>query len=184
MEDQKIIELYFAREEQAVRETEIKYGKLCYGIAYRILGNREDAEECVNDVLAGLWQAIPPQRPENLTAYVCKVARNLALKKAEYLHRDKRSPHLSVSFEELEGVLCDGGISPDTGDEELGDSISRFLQGEKEASRKVFLRRYFFFDSIGEIGARYGFSDSKVKNMLLRTRKRLQVFLRKEGFDV
>ncbi|MBQ8325007.1 MAG: sigma-70 family RNA polymerase sigma factor [Clostridia bacterium] len=184
MEEQKIIELYFARKEQAIRETEAGYGKLCYGIAYRILGNREDAEECVNDTYAALWRAIPPEKPQNFKAYVCKVTRNLALKKAEYLHREKRSAGLSVSFEELEGVLCDGGISPETGDEELGRAIGRFLKTEKEEARKVFVRRYFFFDSIGEIGKRYGFSDSKVKNMLLRTRKRLQAFLRKEGFDL
>lgn len=180
MEDQKIIELYFAGDENAIRETEAKYGKLCYGIAYRILECREDAQECVNDVLTGLWKSIPPQRPENLKAYVCKVARNLALKKAEYLHREKRSPGLLVSFEELEGVLCDDDVS----EEGLGEAISRFLMTEKEDSRRVFLRRYFFFDSIDEIGKRYGFSESKVKNMLLRTRKRLRVFLRKEGFEV
>ena len=96
------------------------------------------------------------------------------------MHREKRSPGLLVSFEELEGVLCDDDVS----EEGLGEAISRFLRTEKEDSRRVFLRRYFFFDSVDEIGKRYGFSESKVKNMLLRTRKRLRVFLRKEGFEV
>lgn len=184
MEDRGIIALYFARDEQAIRETEAKYGKLCYGIAYRILGNREDAEECVNDTYAALWNAIPPAEPGNLSAYVCKVARNLSLKRLEYLHREKRSGELLVSFEELEGVLSDNGLSDGTGDEELGEAIGDFLRGEKEDARKVFVRRYYFFDSVGEIGARYGFSESKVKNMLLRTRKRLRIYLQKEGFDV
>ena len=124
MDDLKIIELYFARDERAIRETEIKYGNLCHTLAYNILNNRQDAEECVNDTYNGLWNAIPPAKPNNLTAFICKIARNLSLKRLEYLKREKRSAEMVVSLDELAAVLSDERFSPEVSDEAVGDRKS------------------------------------------------------------
>lgn len=184
MDDLQIIELYFQRDEQAVRETDAKYGRLCHRIAYNILGSREDSEECVNDAYMGIWNAIPPARPSNFTAFVCRITRNLSLKRLEFLTREKRSRDVAVSLEELEAVLPDERVRPDMDDEALGGLISRFLRGQKEESRNVFIRKYYFFDSIGEIAERYSFTESKVKNMLFHTRNKLKAYLIKEGIEI
>ena len=105
MDDSKIIELYFERDDRAIKETQIKYGKLCHKIAYNILNNYEDSEECVNDTYVGVWNAIPPARPNNFMSFVCKITRNLSLKRLEFMKREKRSADVLVSIHELEGVL-------------------------------------------------------------------------------
>lgn len=184
MEDTKIIELYFERDEQAIKETEQKYGRLCHSISYNILQNAEDSEECVNDTFSALWNAIPPTKPDNFMAFVCKIARNISLKRLEFLSREKRAANITLSFEELDCILPDTAASVNIDDEELGRLINKFLLAQKEDTRNVFLRRYFFFDSIEEIAKRYGFTNSKVKNMLLNTRKKLKDFLIKEGFQI
>ena len=162
MNDSEIIELYFQRDEQAIKETDSRYGGLCHHIAYNILNNKEDAEECVSDAYVGVWNAIPPARPDNFMAFISRITRNLSLKKLEFITRDKRSRDMSVSLEEL------------------GSAISRFLRGQKAEARNVFIRKYYFFDSVKEIAARYSFTESKVKNMLLHTRKKLRDYLVKE----
>lgn len=184
MDDDKIIELYFAREERAIHETELKYGKLCQNIAYNILHNREDAEECVNDTYMGVWSAIPPARPRELKAFICKIARNLSLKRFERLTCQKRANATLLVFDELAEVLPDSRIVGDAGDQEIGNLISGFLQREKEDIRKIFVRRYYFFDSIGEIASRYGFTESKVKSILYHVRIKLKDFLIKEGIQI
>lgn len=184
MDDLKIIELYFQRDEQAIIETDYKYGKLCHSIAYNILNNHEDSEECVNETYVGVWNAIPPTRPNNLMAFVCKIARNLSLKRLEFLRREKRSSAVTLSLEELEEVLSDDRFAPDVNDEDLGKLISNFLYNQKEDFRNVFIRKYYFFDSIKEIAERYSFSESKVKNMLFHTRKKLREYLIKEGVAI
>lgn len=184
MEDPGIIALFFERNERAVAETEEKYGRLCHSIAYRVLQNREDAEECVNDTLAALWNAIPPARPNSLAAFVCRITRNLALKKLTYLKREKRSPDVLLSLEELEDVLPDGHCAADVTKESVGELISRFLRTQREEVRLVFLRRYYFFDSIEEIALRFGFTESKVKSMLFYTRKKLKKYLIKEDIEL
>lgn len=184
MDDSRIIELYFARDEQAIQETEQKYGRLCHGIAYNILQNAEDTEECVNDTFAAVWNAIPPAKPDNFIAFVCKIARNVSLKRLEFLRREKRSANITLSFEELDCILPDADASVNLDDEELGRLINKFLLAQKEDTRNVFLRRYFFFDSIEDVAKRYGFSNTKVKNMLFSTRKKLKDFLTKEGFQI
>ena len=184
MDDSKIIELYFARNEQAIRETASKYSKLCHSIAYNILNNHEDSEECVNDTYTGVWNAIPPTRPNNLMAFVCKIARNLSLKRLEFIKREKRSASILISLEELEAVLPDERYAPNVSDEEVGKLISEFLYTQKEEVRNVFIRKYYFFDSIGEIAERYSFTESKVKNMLFNTRNKLKDYLIKEGIEI
>ena len=184
MDDLKIIELYFERNEQAIKETDIKYGKLCHSISFNILKNREDSEECVNDTYAGIWNAIPPTRPNNFMAFVCRIARNISLKRLEFMKRDKRSADVLVSFDELEGILSDEQFAQNITDEDVGKSISRFLRNQKEDVRNVFIRKYYFFDSVKEIAERYGFTESKVKNMLFYTRNKLKEHFIKEGIEI
>ena len=184
MDDLKIIELYFKRNEQAIKETDIKYGKLCHSISFNILKNREDSEECVNDTYAGIWNAIPPAKPNNLMAFICRIARNLSLKRLEFLKREKRSSDVLVSFDELEAVLSYEQFAPNVTDEDVGKSISKFLRNQKEDVRNVFIRKYYFFDSVKEIAERYGFTESKVKNMLFYTRNKLKEHLIKEGIEI
>ena len=184
MNDLGIIELYFARDEEAIKQTDIKYGKLCHRVAYNILNNHEDSEECVNDTYIGVWNAIPPTRPDNFMAFVCKIARNLSLKRLEAKARQKRSQATIVSLDELADVLSDESIADGVSDEDIGKLISDFLRNEKSEIRDVFIRKYYFFDSIGDIARRYDFTESKVKNMLHHTRTKLKDFLIKEGIEI
>lgn len=184
LDDMQIIDLYFDRDEQAIKETDVKYGKLCFCIADNILSNDEDSEECVNDTYFSLWNSIPPTRPNNFVAYICQIVRNLSLKKLSFNLAMKRTPNMIVSFSELEEILPDDHIDPNIGDEGIGKLISDFLSKEKEDSRNVFIRKYYFFDSIRDIAKRYSFTESKVKNMLFHTRNRLRKYLKEEGIEV
>lgn len=184
MEDLQIIDLYFKRDENAIKETDIKYGKLCFHIANNILNNSADSEECVNDTYLGVWNVIPPQRPNNFMAFICKITRNLSLKRIEFNTAVKRSAHTVISLSELEEILPAQNTPPEVEDEQLGKLISDFLRTEKEAARNVFIRKYWFFDTISDISARYSFSESKVKSMLFHTRNRLREYLKKEGVNL
>ena len=184
MDDPRIIQLYLARNEQAIKETDVKYGKLCHSIAYNILNNREDSEECVNDTYEGVWNAIPPTIPNNLMSFVCKIARNLSLKRLEFMKREKRSQAMLVSLEELEAILPDERYAPGVSDEDVGKRIGDFLHSQKEDVRNVFIRKYYFFDSVADIAKRYSFTESKVKNMLFHTRNKLKDYLIKEGVTI
>lgn len=181
MNDHEIIELYFSRDEEAIKQTDLKYGRLCRQISYNILNNQEDAEECVHDAYIGVWNAIPPTRPNHLLSFICKITRNQSLKRLESMTRQKRSQGILVSLDELAEILPDESVDDGASDEEIGKLISDFLRSEKEDVRNVFIRKYFFFDSIGEIAKRYDFTESKVKNMLYRTRMKLKDFLIRQG---
>ena len=183
MDDLQIIELYFDRNERAIKETDRKYGRLCFQVAKNLLWNREDSEECVNDTYLALWNQIPPTRPIHFPAFICKITRNLSLKKLASSNALKRSADI-VSLSEFEATLPDYSFAPDGGDEELGKRISEFLWSQKELERNVFLRKYWFFDSISQIAKRYSLGENTVKSMLFRTRYRLREFLKKEGFEV
>lgn len=180
MDDWEIIDLYFERNESAIRETEAKYGNLCMSIARNILGNEADTEECVNDTYLSVWNTIPPQRPNNFVAFISKITRNISLKRVRFDNAIKRSALTVVSLSELENVIPDNCIS-DIGDEQLGKLISDFLRMEKPDARNVFIRKYWFFDTVSEIADRYSFSESKVKSMLYHTRNRLRDYLNREG---
>lgn len=181
MDDLSIIELYFARDEQAIKETDKKYGKLCYRIAYNILNNNEDSEECVNDTYIGVWNAIPPTRPKSLMAFLCKITRNISLKRVEAMARQKRCQATVVSLDELAEILPDESIGENISNDNLTELISDFLRKEKADVRSVFIRKYYFFDSVGDIAKRYGFTEDKVKSMLYHTRKKLKDHFIKEG---
>lgn len=184
MDDLRIIEMYFERSEKAIRETDRKYGSLCFAVAVNILGNDEDSEECVNDTYLNVWNSIPPTRPDNFMAFLCRITRNLSLKRLDYNKAMKRNPKSLVSFSELEDVLPDNRIVPDAENEEIGRLISEFLNHEKPDARAVFIRKYWFFDSVSDIAARYAFSESKVKSMLYHSRNRLREYMKKEGIVI
>ena len=184
MDDLQIIELYFARDEHAIKETDRKYGKLCLRVAKNLLFNNEDSEECVNDTYLTVWNKIPPTRPNNFTAFICKITRNLSLKKLETSNAMKRSADAIISLSEIEATLPDHSIAPGIEEEELGKLISTFLWREKELDRNVFLRMYWFFDTISDIAERYSLPENTVKSMLFRSRNRLREFLKKEGIEV
>ncbi|MBR6825933.1 MAG: RNA polymerase sigma factor [Oscillospiraceae bacterium] len=181
MEDQTIIDLFFTRDEQAIAETRQKFGSLCMQLAYNILKDPREAEECVNDAYLHLWNTIPPTRPTYLKAFVCKILRNCSLKRLEYLTAQKRSCPGELSFEEVEPIIPQ---QDNLSDGELGELINAFLLNEKPLYRQVFLRKYWFFDSIEDIAVRFGYSQGAVKSMLLRIRRRLRKYLEKEGIQV
>ena len=183
MEDEKIVSLYFDRSQDAILRTEEKYGALCRQIAGRLLTSREDTEECVSDTYMALWNAIPPAKPAPFSAYIAKVTRNLAMKRLEYRTAAKRGSEAELSFEELSACLAAPGTPEDIlNGKALQESITEFLQEQDRESRNIFLRRYFFFDSVKEIAQRYGMTESKVKSKLMRTRTKLRVHLIQEGF--
>ncbi len=181
MEDHEIVALYFDRNEQAIAETQRKYGRLCHSIAMKIIGNEQDAEECVNDVYLGVWQAIPPERPDSLAAFVSRIARNLSIGRLKYRTAAKRDAGIVVSLSELEEVIPDPSSFEAVEDREVGRWISDFLYGEDEEVRRIFLRKYFYFDSISELAEKLGYSESKIKSILFRTRNKLKVYLTEKG---
>ena len=185
MEDKQIIDLYWERAEDAIRETSAKYGRLCQYIAQNILSSPEDSEECVNDTWLGLWNAIPPQRPNHFSAFIGKIVRNLALKRFDYLTAAKRSRETVCSLEEL-GDCVSGkpSVEDELENQRVEEAIDRFLWTLGETKRTVFIRRYWYFDSISSICRRTGFSQSKVKSMLSHTRQKLRDYLESEGIEL
>ncbi len=183
MDDNLIIELFFKRNENALSEIEKKYAPLCFKISNNILGNTHDAEEIVNDTYLALWNAIPPERPKNLVAFVASIARNLSLKRHEHRSAQKRSSVELVSLSELDEIIPDPSWN-DCNEQGLGETISDFLRTEKLDSRNVFLRKYWYFDSIESIAERYSFSEAKVKSMLFHTRKRLKHYLKTQEVPI
>ena len=184
MNDVEIIGLFFDRNEEAISETERKYGRLCMSVANRILDSAEDSEECVNDTFLRLWNSIPPAEPKSLKGYICKITRNLALKRVQYNKCQKRSSELSVSLSELEEILPDDRVSTSVDDEEIGRAINDFLAKQKPIVRKVFVLKYVYFYTQKEIAERFSFSEDKVNSMLFRTRKKLRDYLIEEGIGV
>lgn len=180
MDDEKIIELYNARSESAVTETDSKYGTLCRRISFNILSNREDAEECVNDAYLNV---IPPQYPRSLSAFLSKIVRNLSLNRLKMRGRQKRgNGEYDVALSEIETVLADAQCVDEQIDEIfLREKLNLFLETLPIHSRAVFVGRYWYFDSIKEISKKTGFSVSKTKMILLRTRNGLKKFLEKES---
>ncbi len=184
MDDDRIINLYFSRSEYAITETENKYGRLCHKIAYNVLADKRDSEECVSDTYLTLWNKIPPLRPNNFKAFIAKVVRNLSLKKLEYNSAKKRETHCTVSLNELENTIPDNAFTFEIEERELGELINEFLRGEKQDVQKVFIKRYYFYQDVKEIADDMGFSESKVKSTLFYTRNKLKKFLTGKGVCV
>lgn len=183
MEDHQIVALYFTRDEQALKETAAKYGNYCYSITHNILQNRQDAEEAVSDTYLAAWSAIPPHKPAVLSTFLGKLARRTALKRWEYLRAQKRGGgELDLALEELSEFLPDRNTTESAlAGAELTRVLNEFLKNLPNQERSVFVCRYWYIDPIGDIAKRFGFSESKVKSMLARTRKKLRAKLNKEG---
>lgn len=185
MEDEKIIELFFERSEQAIDETDKKYGKTCHRISYNILHNELDAEECVNDTYLGVWNAIPPARPNPFLTYLCKIVRNLSLKRYDFNTSIKRNSTYDVALDELESCLS----SPETIEDEielkeLTCVIENFLDSLSKENRVIFLRRYWFSDTYQDIAARVGMTEKNVSVRLARIRQKLRNYLVERGILV
>lgn len=183
MDDSEIIELYFQRSEEAVTQTALKYGKYCCKIAYHILSSREDSEECVNDTYLAAWNTMPPRRPNILSAFLGKLTRYISLDRWKKRSAQKRGGgQVALSLEELEECIS-GGDDPEkeVDRKELLRYLNRFLDALPETQRRVFVCRYWYLESIPEIAARFGFSESKVTAMLHRLREKLRTRLQLEG---
>lgn len=178
-----IIGMLMNRNEAALQEIQTAYGKLCYKLANDILNNREDSEECVNDMLLKVWKTIPPNHPDSLLAYVITIIRNTAVNRYLALKTQKRGgKQFETAWEELETTLESDENLNDTVDlHELTHQIEVFLDTLSPQTRKVFLRRYYMSESIAEVSEACGMSESAVKISLMRTREKLKAYLRKEG---
>lgn len=178
MEDRQIIELFWNRSEEAVTAAAEKYGNYCHRIAYNILASREDSEECVNDTYLRAWNAIPPHRPENLSAFLGRITRNLAFDRYAMATADKRGGgELPFVLDELQTCLPQPGMEEKLA---LTDALNRFLGSLKPEQRKIFLLRYWQVESVTEIAKKLHMTESKVKMTLLRTRNQLRSILEKE----
>lgn len=183
MEDKEILTLYWQRSESAIAETQKRYESSCLGLASRLLGSQEDAKEVVNDALRGLWEAIPPARPQSLGAFFYRVTRNLACKRLEFQRAQKRASQAQLCWEELAEFIGTKEQEPFEA-KELAESIRRFLLGLSRQNRTLFLRRYWYCQSIGELARQFGFGESKIKSILFRLRGQLKEHLYKEGFTL
>ena len=185
MNDEQIVELYWARSETAIAETEKKYGHYCHYIAYQILYNDEDAKEVVNDTYLKTWNTIPPQRPDSLRPYVGMISRQLALDVYKEQHAQKRGGQVSLVLDELSECIPNNDSGADIGESvALSDALSRFIWTLPQRTRNIFVRRYFYISTIAEIAKDFSMKESNVTMHLLRTRKKLEQFLKKEGFDI
>ena len=186
MGDEQILALYFARNEDAIRETAVKYGSYCLAIAHGILGDDGDSEECVNDTYLRAWKMIPPWRPARLSTFLGKITRNLALDRWRSRTADRRGGgQMMLALEELETCLpsCDS-TEHVVDDLTLTAALERFLAQLSVETRRIFLRRYWYMSPISTIAAELGLSESKVKMVLLRARKKLKHDLEKEGIQI
>ena len=180
MEDRQIVSLLFQRNDLALKEIALKYGKLLFRVADNVLHCSEDSRECVNDTYFAVWNKIPPENPNPFLAFICRITRNLSLKKLREKNAQKRSaPTLPVS--ELEYELSDLSLDEKIDARALGRKIDAFLDTVDEESRVVFIKRYWFCDDIGTIASDVGLSEGNVYQKLSRTRKRLKNYLIKEG---
>lgn len=183
MDDDKIVDLYLMRNEDAIKQTSLKYGKQLHSIAVNIVQDSSDAEECENDTYIKAWNSIPPHEPRTyLFAFLARITRNTSLDLCKYKNRQKRTAVIVELSAELEQCIPAPTVEvcqiSDEGFEEL---ISSFLWKLDEDTRNVFIRRYWFLDSINQIAERFQMSESKVKSMLFRTRNKLRKYLEKEG---
>ncbi len=186
MDDSSIIALYNARDERAITETSDKYGKYCYKIAYNILTDEQDTEECLNDSWLGAWNTIPPSCPDSLKHYLTKIVRNLSFDRFRRKMRKKRiGDEMYVALEEIEEFTeSTSDIDGELGMRELERALNAFLRDLPAKERNIFLRRYYFVDAIPDIAKRYSMRENNVVVTLFRTRKKLKQYLEEEGYKV
>ena len=184
MEDAKINELFFQRNEQAVKETDTAYGRKLYVLSNNILNNREDAQECVRDTYMETWKSIPHKRPKYFYAFLASICRNMSFNRLDWRLAAKRNAEVVSLTQELEMCIPDSRQDGEMDRRELRRVLETFLDSLSKESRLIFLRRYLYVDTVAEIAARYGISESKVKTQLHRTRAKLHTDLKKEGIYV
>ena len=184
MEDSRIIELYWQRDEDAIAESDLKYGTYCRTIAYNVLHDHEDSEECVNDTWLHAWNTIPPQRPNVLRMFFAKITRNLSFNRYHANTAKKRGGgEIPLVLDELAECIADEGDAAAAYEaRELGERLRTFVKDLPEREGNIFVRRYFFTDSVTDIAQRYGLTKGHVAVILNRTRKRLRRVLEQEGY--
>ncbi|MDE6025995.1 MAG: sigma-70 family RNA polymerase sigma factor [Lachnospiraceae bacterium] len=186
MDDSAIVQLYWDRDKMAIDETSKKYGRYCETIANNILGNREDAEECVNDTYLNAWNSIPPQKPQMLAAYLGKITRNLSFNLYKKNRAKKRGgSHVTLILDELEEVISNSeSLDERYQRKELIDAINSFLKTVPISKRKLFVCRYWYGDDVKDIATRFRISESNVSVSLNRLRKKLHNYLLERGFEL
>ena len=182
MEDKQIIKLLFMRAEEALRILRERYGNTLYRIAMNILGNHHDAEETTNDTYLAIWNAIPPKEPDPLAPYVYRTGRNIALKRLEYLSAEKRNSRYDLSLDELAPYLPDDSIEHILNTRDIADSVNKFLEKETAINRYIFIRRYWYGDSVEDIAKEVNMKSGAVSVRLNRIRTKLKEHLIKEGY--
>lgn len=185
LDDSKIIDLFFERSEQAIIELSQKYGHICSKVASNILNNELDVEECVNEAYLAAWNTIPPQNPKPLLTYICRIVRNLSIKKYHSNTALKRNTYYDVVLNEIEGCIPSATtVEDEYSTKELAHSIDRFLDTLDKENRIIFVRRYWYSDSISDIAEKLQISNHNVSVKLSRTRKKLKRYLMKEGIAI
>lgn len=183
MEDEKIVSLFLNRQENAITECKSKYHSFLFAVSFNILKNKEDSDECVNDTYLGAWQKIPPEKPKFLRAFLSKITRNLSLNKLRFYSAEKRGgSEALLSLDELcDFISGDESIEDKIEEKELSKCIEKFLLKEKKDARILFVRRYFYFDSVKKLAEDFSMSENAVKMRLSRLRKALGEYLREEN---
>lgn len=186
MEDKDIVQLYWERNERAITETSSKYGNYCFVIANNILNDRQDAEECVNETYLNAWKSIPPHKPKMLSAFLGKLVRNLSFNKYKSVHSKKRGGYeVSVILDELTEIVSDEASAEDNViRKELIKTVNGFIDSLSEQKRYVFIRRYWYSDSIAAIAEQCGRSENSIYVELSRMRKKLRDYLKERGYDI
>jgi len=184
VDDSKIIDLFWARNEEAILQTDKVYGRKLHVLANKILNNREDAQECVSDTYMKTWESIPPQRPNYFYAFLASICRHLSFHKIDWKLAAKRNAEVVALTQEMEMCIPDISRNQELEALELRRVMNAFLESLPKETRQIFLRRYWHVDTIAEIAARYGMTESKVKMQLSRTRNKLRSFLESEGIYV
>ena len=178
IDDEKIIELFFERSEQGIRELDMKYGKICHNLSYNIVNSRRDAEECVNDAYLGAWNAIPPVHPNPLLSYIVKIVRNISLKTYWRKEAAKRSSHYTIAMEEIEAcIAAPNTVEAEIEARELACIIGDFLDTLTAENRVIFMRRYWFVDSYKDIAEFVGLSEKNISVRLTRIRQKMKEYL-------
>ena len=184
MEDNRIVDLYWQRNERAISETAAKYGKYLHSISFQILQNAEDAEECVNDSYNDAWQSMPPHRPSILSTFLGKITHRISIDLWRKYSAEKRGGgEVALALDELEGCVSGSGdVEAEVERIELQTKLNNFLFALPQIDRQVFMCRYWYMDSISDISKQFTYSESKIKSMLYRTRNKLRAMLEKEGY--
>ena len=183
MDDNRIIDLYFARDERAITATDAKYGAYCFAVANNVLGVREDSEECVSDTWLTAWNAIPPERPNVLRVFLARITRNHAFNRYKANRAGKRGGgSLPLVLDELADVVAGSDVESEVDASALREAVNRFLAELPARERGVFLRRCFYVEDVATVAKRYGMSCGAVQASLFRTRQKLRAFLEREEF--